>query len=292
MHLTAEKIQQRLGFSSIAMPGKKRFGAREIATIREAGITRIEIGGLRPPTHYDYHDAAQVSEITTECRKQGISIVSVHGPDLPYDCPYEDVRRAVVREALASTRMAEEMGASIFVGHFGTNEHSERTVRELIERLGDVAIRLTIENLPPVPDLRDYVAFVERIGCDRFGITVDIGHPRDADGVNPFVKAGRAREAMALCEDRLFHVHLHDFVDCDHYAPFDGTVKWDEVFLALEDIHYVGEFMFEACPRISVEDTLKKTAAFPKAFALRYGACVGLPTLNASNRPTRPLRSG
>ena len=239
--------------------------------IREAGITRIEICGLHPPTHYDYHDGAQVSEITSECQKQGIAIVSVHGPSLPYDCPYEEVRRAVTKEAVASARVAEEMGASIFVAHFNTNDCSERTVRELIEHLEGTEIQLAVENLPDVPELDDYLTFVDRIACPRFGITVDIGHTRDADGINPFVKTERAREAMVGCGHRLLHVHLHDFTDTDHYPPFDGSIQWGEIFSGLQDIGYTGEYMFEAVARVSLEDTLKKTSAFPNEFAVRYG---------------------
>ena len=156
--LTAETIRQRLGFSTIAMPGNERFGAREIGMIREANITRIEICGLHAPTHYDYHDAAQVSEITTECQKQGIAIVAVHGPGLPYDCPYEEVRRAVVKEAVASARVAEEMGASIFVGHFNTNDRSARTVCDMLDCLDGGAIKLTVEN---GGDLKDFADFVD-----------------------------------------------------------------------------------------------------------------------------------
>ena len=182
--LTAETIQQRLGFSTIAMPGDERLGAREIGMIREAGIKRIEICGLHPPTHYDYHDAAQVSEITTECHKQGIAIVAVHGPSLPYNCPYEEVRRTVAKEALASARVAEEMGASIFVGHFNTNDRSARTVGEMLDCLDGSSIKLTVEN---GEDLKDFTDFVDHIGSDRFGMVVDIGHTRDADGINPFI---------------------------------------------------------------------------------------------------------
>jgi len=266
---TAEAIRQRLGVSTIAIAGN--VGAREIAMIREAGITRVELCGLALPAQYDYHNRTQVREIMDECRAQGVRIVSVHGPGVPYDTPYEAVRRGAVQEALASARVAEEMGASVFVAHFNANEHAQRTICEMLERLDDADIVLAVENLPPTPDLRECRALVDRIGSDRFGIGLDIGHDRDPDGVNPFVKAGRARETIAICGSRLVHVHLHDFVESDHYPPFDGNVRWDEVFLGLEDIGYTGEFMFEAVATVSLADTLKKTAAFPEEFAARYG---------------------
>lgn len=274
--LTAEAIRQRLGFSTVAMPGDVALGARDMAAIRGAGITRIELCGLHPPTHYDYHDRAQVKEIVSECRMLGIRIVSVHGPGVPYDTPYEAVRRGALKEALASARVAEEMGASVFVAHFKTGDHAERTVCDMLERLDGADIVLAVENLRRGPDLRDCRSFVDRIDSERFGITMDIGHDRDPDGVNPFTKPGRAREIAAVCGRRLVHLHLHDSVERDHYAPFDGSVRWEETFLGLQDIGYSGEYMFEALSRVSLEDTLKKIAAFPDEFVSRYADRYGI----------------
>jgi len=253
------------------MPGNVALGAKDMAMIGEAGITRVEICGLYWPMCYDYHNRGQVREIIDECRRQGISIVAVHGPGLPYDSPYEAVRRGVVEEAVASARVAVEMGASIFVAHFNTSDRAERSVCDMLEQLDGTDLVLAVENLPGAPDLPACRDIVERVDSDRFGIAIDIGHPCDPDGINPFVKPGGARESIALCEGRLVHVHLHDFVETDHYAPFDGDVRWDETFAALEDVGYTGEFMFEALPRVSIEDTLKKTAAFPDEFVSRYG---------------------
>jgi len=250
------------------MPGDEPIGARHIAAIRAAGLTRVEICGLHAPTHYDYHNRGQVSEIIGECEKQGVAVVAVHGPGLPYDSPYEEVRKAVVKEALASARVAEEMGASTFVAHFNTSELSVKTVTEMLTELDGSPLTLTVEN---GNDLRDFAAFVDRVGSDRFGIVVDIGHTRDEDGINPFIKRERAREAVAVCGHRLLHLHLHDFVDGDHYPPFDGSVQWDELFAGLRDIGYSGEIMFEAIARASLDDTLRKTAAFPAEFVKRYG---------------------
>ena len=266
--MTQEEIRRRLGISSVVRPAAERFGAGHIGMIREAGITRLEICGYHPPTHYDYHDAAQISEITAECRRQGIDIVSVHCPNLPYDCPYEEVRRTVVREAVASARVAEEMGASVYVVHFGTNDRSGRTVHEMLDHLDGCSIKLATEN---GTNLKEYADFVDMIGSDRLGMVVDIGHTRDEDGINPFVKQERARETLALCEHRLIHLHLHDFADTDHYPPFDGDIKWDEIFSALQAIGYAGELMFEPVARVSIADTLSKTAGFPSQFARRYG---------------------
>jgi sugar phosphate isomerase/epimerase len=101
-------------------------------------------------------------------------------------------------------------------------------------------------------------------------MVVDIGHTRDADCVNPFIKKERAREVMKVSGDRLFHLHLHDFTDTDHHPPFDGNVQWKEIFMALQDLEYKGEYMFEVAPRFPLADTIRKTAAFPDEFMKRY----------------------
>ena len=266
---TAEEIGKRLGLSTMAFPAAPLIGAREIAMVRQAGITRVEICGFHPRSHYDCHNRAQVSEIMTECRKQGVTIVAVHGPNIPYSCEYEEVRKGVVVEALVAAKAAEELGASVFVGHFGLGEQAEKTVCEMLAELGSSPLRLTVENLPG-DDLRDTVAFVDKIGSEQFGITVDIGHPRDPDDINPFIKKDVARQTMAQCGKRLWHVHLHDFTDTDHIPPFDGNVQWGEIFTAFQDIGYEGQFMFEA-GHVTAEEVLQKTADFPKTFVRRYG---------------------
>ncbi len=77
-------------------------------------------------------------------------------------------------------------------------------------------------------------------------------------------------DTMAMCGESLIHLHLHDFVERDHYPPFDGAIEWREIFQALRDIEYPGEFMFEAGVRRPFIQTLEKTVAFPGEFSRRY----------------------
>ena len=94
---TPKEITARLGIS-IAVFQKHLFGAREIATIREAGITCIELSCV--PRCFDYRNKHQVSEIVSESQKQRVTIVSVHGPfNLPYNLADEE--NFAVRRILA-----------------------------------------------------------------------------------------------------------------------------------------------------------------------------------------------
>jgi sugar phosphate isomerase/epimerase len=271
---TAQEIRDRMAISTAVFDLDSRIGAEQIAAVRQAGITRIEVCGLPAPRHFNYNDRAQVSEIVSACRSQGVEIVSMHGPGVLYASADEDVRKSAVVAALAAARVAEEMGAGVMVCHFGTDEQSERTIIEMLEGLDGSKLRLADEN---GQDLADYMALADRVGSDRFGMVVDVGHTRDGDGVNPFVERGRARGTMAQCGERLIHVHLHDFIETDHIAPLDGNLQWDEIFAAFRDIDYQGLFMFEPLypagkREQSPEYVIRKTAEFPDAFVERYGS--------------------
>ena len=263
---TSREIEDRLGISALKVE-KSVLGAREIAAIREAGIVRLEV--YLHPLQCDYHDPTHVSEIKAECQKHGVSIVSAHGPGLPFGSEDEEERKAAVREGIMAARAAEELGAAIYAGHFDVGEQSKKSVTEILGQLHGSSLTLTCENLLPNPQISDCIAFVDKIDSDRFGITVDIGHQRDPDGINPFVKKEVARQTMTQCGKRLFHLHLHDFTDTDHKPAFDGNIEWGEVFAALKDIDYKGELMFEVS-HATAEDVLRKTAAFPKTLVERY----------------------
>ena len=201
-------------------------------------------------------------------------MVSVHGPSRGYASEDEDERRQAVREAVNAARVAEELGAGVMVCHFGTDERAERSVIDVIEQTEGSALRLAVENGKV---LRDFADIVDRVGSDRFGMIVDIGHTRDADGVNPFTKPEAARRTMAQCGDRLIHLHLHDFRETDHLAPMDGDIEWGEIFEAFRDVDYQGQLMFESAWKdtartLGPEYVLARTAAFPQNFADRYGA--------------------
>ena len=271
---TADEIAGRLGATTGAfLDDETPLGARQIAAIRAAGITRIEVCGIGSPKHFDFGNSQQAADVVRECREQGVEIVSFHGPTVEYAAADEEERGSAVKEAAAAARVAEDMGASVMVCHFGTSEKSKQTIVDMLEELQGADIRLANEN---GADLRDYMAVVDEVGSDQFGMVVDVGHTRDDDGVNPFIKPDRARETLAQCGSRLVHLHLHDFLDRDHIAPMDGNLEWAEVFGALRDIDYQGQFMFEALltPEGTMdrpEYVLAKTAAFPQAFAARYG---------------------
>ncbi|OHB73311.1 MAG: hypothetical protein A2Z25_09760 [Planctomycetes bacterium RBG_16_55_9] len=270
---TAGQIAGRLGIS-MSVYSKERLGARHVAAVRAAGISRIEL--LMMPRTFDLHDRDQVSEVLRECRRQKVAVVSVHGDlERKYDDTDEDKRRVAAAALLDEIRFAEEAGAGVLVAHFGTNDPSRKTVTELLDQTRDLRIHLTVENMRG--GLKPYAAFVDKIASKRFGLTVDIGHLRDPDGVNPMVKKGRSSEVFAQGGWRIWHLHLHDTfrlkTKADHRAPMhpDGLIEWGEVFTALKTIDYKGVFLFEDGRGENPEEWTRLAAAFPENFVKRYG---------------------
>lgn len=270
---TAAEIAGRLGIS-MAVFQKKRLSARHVAAIRELGIQRIEL--LMAPTTFDFQDQRQVKEILAECQKQGVSVVSVHGNlQRKYNDSVEAKRRTAAAALLDEIRFAEQAGSGILVAHFGTDDQARKTVTELLDGTEDLRIRLTVENMGG--GLKPYADFVDRIGSDRFGLTVDIGHARDPDGINPFVKPGRAVDVLALGGPRVWHLHLHETFNlptkADHRAPMhpEGIICWDEVFAGLKDIDYRAVFLFEDGRGENPDEWTRLAGEFPGNFVTRYG---------------------
>lgn len=269
---TAVEIAGRLGIS-MAVFQTERLAARHVAAIRELGIQRIEL--VMKPETFDFQDRRQVKEVLAECGKQGLSVVSVHGNlQRKYNDPVEEKRRAASAALLDEIRFSEQAGASILVAHFGTDDAARKTVTELLDQTKDLRIRLTVENMGG--GLKPYADFVDRIGFDRFGLTVDIGHARDPDGVNPFVKPGRAADVLKVGGPRVWHLHLHETFNlptkADHRAPMhpDGIIRWDEVFAGLKAVDYRGVFLFEDGRGENPDEWTKLAAEFPANFAAKY----------------------
>ena len=280
---TAQEIRERLGTSTVLFPRDRLLQAEDIARVREAGIKHMEIIPHFPameysPGHMDFDNQAHLSEIVSECEKQGVQFVSMHSPNYLYHSEDEAERKNAVAEGVRAAKVAADMGAGIMVCHFQIDEPSEKSANEMLAQLDGYSFKLAIEDLDK--SIADYVAFVDRIGSDRLGMVIDIGHTMDDDGVNPFTHVDRARKRMALCGKRLISLHLHDYQygrgdGGDHASPLDGSIEWAEVFAAFKDIDYQGVLMFESAhppdtTELSTDYVLGKVGTFPEAFVERY----------------------
>ena len=266
---TSDEIRRRLAIST-AVFQSERLGEREIAQVKAVGIDAVKISIVR--RSFDDQDPKQVSAVLDVCRTCEINVVSVHGPfDLPYYDVSEEAERAVVDGSVGPIGFAEEAGARHYVGHFGNDARSRRMLDALVERTSSMAIVLTTENQTGQP-LKPYDDFVVSANHDRVRWTLDIGHARDSDKVNPFVKANSAKVLVDACK-HVGHTHLHDSFDLptkpDHRPPLhkDGLIRWVDVFEGLHQVGYNGNFVFEDGRGEDAADWVAHAATFPERFA-------------------------
>jgi len=210
----------------------------------------VEIEGLNSVPRFSFDDRRQIREIAAECEKQGLRVVSVHGPGVPYNSADEGERKEAVKKGLEALRVAVELGASVFVIHArGIDEPSLKSVCETLEGIRGLPIKLTLET--PTWNPRGYPEFLAKIGSEQVGMTVDTGHVRNDDGLDPFCLPGQAYDTLKFFGDRICHLHLSDFHMTDHVPCFTGNIQWPELFRALADIEYAGIFMFEFGPSLA-----------------------------------------
>jgi len=260
------QIAERLGISTMVYPPDRYLGQRELAAIREQGIRRIEIAADYFPKHFDYTNREQVESVRKECEALGIQVISFHTPGgIPYSTDDEAERKTGIEKAKQVIDVMLSMGGTLFVMHVDIRkEATKRTLNDLLDGYHDTDLKLVVENGAVLQEYRD---FVDRFDAAKVGMVIDVGHACDADGINPLSKPGVAYDNMALAKGRLLHLHLHDWDQRDHIAPYDGRLLWSEIFQALFDIDYPGTFMFEISHEGVAPDGLKKVGRFPERLA-------------------------
>ena len=270
---TAAEIRGRLAIST-AVFQNARLGEGEIAQVKDAGIDCVEISIVRRSS--DDRDSGQVAEVLEAFGANEIDVVSVHGPfDLPYRETSAVSEEEVIEGSVEPIAFAEEAGARHYVGHFGHGQRARRILDALLERTAQMSVVLTTENQTGQP-LKPYDNFVKAIGHDRASWTLDIGHARDEDKVNPFVKSESAVTIRSTCK-HVGHTHLHDSFDLaakpDHRPPMhkDGLIRWVDLFEGLYGINYNGYFVFEDGRGEDVKDWVDHVVRFPERFIELYG---------------------
>jgi len=284
---SADEIRNRLGISTLAINflPNERLDSHHIENFSRNGICSLELFG-----GFDPNDQKHLKQIRSEADNFGIKIVSIHGPGGKFSSAYpdgitEDERKQALEAAKIKGEAALVLGAGILVCHFGTTYTSACSVLDLIDHfkgtpliLGGENVGKAVSSLKDSDSVADFVEFTKKIDSQQFKMVLDIGHARDLSGRNPFFADGSAYETTCICRDCLVHGHLHDgftkHLD-HHYPPFDGEVRWVEIFKAFREINYQGCYMFEPVyenysPSHQNENVIEKVGSFPENFMAEY----------------------
>jgi sugar phosphate isomerase/epimerase len=97
----------------------------------------------------------------------------------------------------------------------------------------------------------DGMRLVEDLGCDNFGLMLDLFHMNIEDV--------SIEEGLCTAGDRLWHVHI---ADSNRRYPGSGHLDFDSVFATLRAMGYQGYVSAELLPLPDADTAAEKTMAF------------------------------
>jgi sugar phosphate isomerase/epimerase len=241
----------------------QRLQREHLLEIAASGFRTIEVFATR--THFDYQDPGAVDALASWIRDAGLELHSIHAPVVgevlgndQWGRPFfnatrdEAVRREAVRETEAALSLARRIPAKFLVMHVGTpsalnpgpEDNSRAAVMRSIEEIESLAsplgVRLALEIIPnPLSTPAALVTLIEdQLELPGIGICLDFGHTR---------LLGDPVDAIETASGHVTTTHVHDNSGRadEHLVPFEGSIDWASVLMAVEKIGYDGVFMFE-----------------------------------------------
>ena len=270
-----QDIRDRLSISTLVFRGHQPVSVRTLSELAENGIRRIEI--LESPGQFDLTRADSMDHVVRDCRETGVEIIAYHASETHFaDIEHPEKRRETLERCKRQIDTLLGAGAKIWGSHIrGIDARGEDCLRELLQYVEGTDAVIVLENFPRDPvHVEDRVETLKRLDHPQLGMLLDIGHVRNAKGENPMTLPGGPSGILDLCGWKLRHLHLHGFVDRDHYPPFyeGDRIQWAELFQKLHDIGYPGFFNFEPRGRVSFDNTLELTGHAPAVIAKKLTA--------------------
>jgi len=140
-------------------------------------------------------------------------------------------------------------GWSPAAGREASRQRSAQAFSRLVERAGDLAIRIAVENMATRPGeaderrfgttIEDLFELIEVVGSPLLGICFDTSHAH--------IEGMDLPEAVRAAAPRLWALHIsdNDGVRDLHLHPFYGTIEWLPFLSALREIRFAEPFNLE-----------------------------------------------
>ena len=258
---TEEEIRNRLSVSTYIYKGHRSLSVKTLRELAENGFQRIEL--LESPDQYDMTRLDSMQHVFNDCREAGVEICAYHAfkTDLS-EISTSEARQRSIDRCKRQIDTLREAGATIWGSHIrAVDTRTQECLVELLDYIEGTDVVIVLENFNRDHcRLPDRIETLKRIDHPHLGLVLDIGHVRNDQGENPMTLPGGPTETLRLCGNQLKFVHLHGFVETDHYPPFaegDG-IKWGELFRQLHTIGYGGLFNFESKGEAFHDNTLEQ----------------------------------
>ena len=265
---TAAEIRARLSISTLALFRYQPLCEQSLATVAEQGIARIEL--IESLEQYDFSDRDSMRYVGQICNAAGVRVAAYHAHKTSFnDVDTEQRRRQRVEHCKRQLDTLTELGGTLWGCHAGDTEDGvvRKSYEELARHCEGTDVVITVENFSrDGVSVEDRVRFLDALDHPQVGMILDIGHVRDGNEQNPMTRPGGPTEVVGICGHRLRHVHLHGFVDTDHYPPFHAgdRIQWVELFGALKSADYSGLINFEPSTSRARVGAIEAAGAFPE----------------------------
>lgn len=245
------------------------------------GISHLEIDLNKPHSELSTFTPRRIALLHKFARENDITL-SLHPPFHMNLCSRVPlVRNRHARYIKKCIRFAHAVGAGHLTLHMGNfykyaiwAHPWENAIARLLKLLKNVlpycekyGIRLALENMVPVPaeigyrflgdNVTDFQRIFSGLESQYLQFCLDIGHAHIGGGPLPFI------EKLGV---KLTCVHFHDNKGeyDDHLDVGAGSVDWEEILKALENIHFTGPFISE-CFNSLPHDAIARLLAIKKA---------------------------
>jgi sugar phosphate isomerase/epimerase len=267
---TEQDIRERLSISTYVFRGHRALSVKTLTELAEHGFRRVEL--WESPDQYEMTRMDSMEYVIRDCEEVGVDICAYHASltGLSEIATKEDRAKSLDKcKRQIDTLCAA--GARIWGSHIReVPPEAEECLAELLAYIEGTDVMIVLENFARQrTSVADRVALMEKMAHPQLGLVLDIGHVRNAQGENPMTLAGGPSEVLDICAPHLRFLHLHGFVDTDHYPPLveGDRIQWAELFQKLHDIGYDGFFNFEPRGAAFHENTLEMTARTPAIIA-------------------------
>ena len=257
---TLEEIRQRLSISTLVFHGFRPIGEAGLEELARHDIRRIEL--IESPEQYDLAEPSSMRHIGDACTQCGIQVVAYHAYKTSFaDVDTDSKRQERVDLCRRQIDTLLELGGTLWGSHAGEGDDIvEKSYQELARHVEGTVSTIAVENFGREGvTVEDRVAFLDRMDHPQVGMILDIGHERNAEGVNPMTLPGEPTALLERCGHRLRHLHLHGFKEGrDHHPPLvDGDeIQWRELFEMVRAVNYPGDFNFEPRGMLTDLETL------------------------------------
>jgi sugar phosphate isomerase/epimerase len=224
--------------------------ANTLQEIKNAGIENIELCFMAGVYARGKKIVQNFKKALKIVKKSGLKLNSVHFPFGPawsdLACPWEQDRVEIVRWFGSLFKLSDKLQPNAYVFHpggIGVNENNvEFAKSQLYKTVNELALLtktpICVENMVGgalMRNVQDILEFTKN--ADKGYSIIDVNH----------LLFDKPQDVIRAVGSKIKSLHIsdYDFKGEKHWLPGEGSIDWQDVIKALEEVGYDGCFTYE-----------------------------------------------